>query len=310
LNEDILQKISVLVCFFNRPNALRRVLDSIKHRKDIDLYLAADGPRDLRDSKLIDQCWKELDSLNYAFSVKETLMSKENRGCKFGMVENIDWFFSNTSQGLILEDDCVPNDSFIDSINSLLNSDVSEKIMTISGTSYNLDSLNEKNYNFRLSKFLSVWGWGSWASSWKNYDLNIPDISEVIQNASNSIYGEGKSLDKMYFEKIFTHRFKEVQNGTLDTWDYSLLASSWRNNYLNLQSNFNSIINIGFTAEATHTSQRKPGWVSEHYDSSVQKSYSYSNYNNQQDQVIAKKVYGCNLKNVSKEFLKQTIRGS
>ena len=305
-----MQRISVLICFFNRPNALRTVLEAIKHRKDIDLYLAVDGPRNSRDSKLIAQCMLELESSDFRFEIKKTLNSKKNRGCKFGMVENIDWFFSNVSQGIILEDDCVPNDYFIDSVSDLLNSNLSEKIMTVSGTSYNIKFEKEKDCDFSLSKFLSVWGWGTWASSWKNYDLKIPDLHELVKIASDSIYGEHRSLHKFYFEKIFTQRFSEVENGILDTWDYSLLASSWRHNYFNLQSNVNSIINIGFTSEATHTSHARPSWVKQRFDLGERKSNLYSPYNSNEDQQIADRVYGCNMKNVSKEYLKQYIRGS
>ena len=308
MNEDILQRISVLVCFFNRPKALRSVLNAIKHRKDIDLYLAADGPRNLRDSELIDQCWNEIDSQNFQFKIRDSLKSKINRGCKFGMAENIDWFFSKTSHGIILEDDCVPNDYFINSTNVLLNTSFTEKVMTISGTNYKIETHNDIGSDFSLTRFLSVWGWGSWASSWKDYNMNIPDVREVVNDAANSIYGTSRKLEKTIFIKIFTQRFIEVQKGTLDTWDYSLLASSWRNKYFNLQSNFNSIINIGFTADATHTSQRKPNWVKEHYDINVRKSYSYSHYNNEIDKALAKTVYGCNFKNISKEFVKQAIR--
>ena len=52
-----MNKIPVLVTFFNRPTILEKLFDSIQNQENIELFFASDGARHKNDQNDIDQCW-------------------------------------------------------------------------------------------------------------------------------------------------------------------------------------------------------------------------------------------------------------
>jgi homospermidine synthase len=45
---------------------------------------------------------------------------KKNPGCKYAVSSAITWFFENEENGIILEDDCLPNQSFFGFVRNYL----------------------------------------------------------------------------------------------------------------------------------------------------------------------------------------------
>jgi hypothetical protein len=302
-----MQKLPVLVTFFNRPSHLEKLLISLKNLCNAEFYFSSDGPRTPKDKLNLELCLELIDRYFPNIPKGRFLQRDLNVGCKLGMKSNIDWFFDHVSYGIILEDDCIPNENFINLTGKMLLENFNNPVyMSINGTNF-YSRINSESA-FRETFFPMVWGWGTWASQWKRYELEIPDASAIIKSASNRIFGSKFSINKKYFENVFTTRFMEVERGLIDTWDYSLTASAWRHGIKSLQLNYNSILNIGFDSAATHTMSRKPSWV----------PISYAEVNNFGRQVqlidyesehwIIKNVYGAGLKQTIKNQVKRTIR--
>jgi hypothetical protein len=106
----------------------------------------------------------------------------------------------------------------------------------------------------------------------------------------------------------FQMRFTEVVRGKINTWDYSLMASAWRNDLVCLQTNYNMIINMGFGIDAAHTSGKKPDWVPTNFRNQPNqiKSNSVDSEVLTYEKWILKNVYNCKLD----EFLKTQIKRS
>ena len=102
----------VLLIIFNRPALTRKVFESIGKARPHHLYVAADGPRpgQAEDEKRCRQSRAIIDSVDWDCEVR-TKYSAVNLGCGPGPATAITWFFENVDQGIILEDDCVPNGS-------------------------------------------------------------------------------------------------------------------------------------------------------------------------------------------------------
>src|SRR3989344_213807 len=103
----------ILFIIFNRPATTRRVFDEIKKIKPKQFFIAADGPRldnpeDTKNCQLTRDVVKDID---WSCEVK-TLFRDKNLGCGPGPVTAINWFFDNVEEGIILEDDCLPDQSF------------------------------------------------------------------------------------------------------------------------------------------------------------------------------------------------------
>src|SRR4051794_16793681 len=103
----------LLFIIFNRPDTTQKVFDQIKKAKPTRLYVAADGPRITRTSDYIlcKQTRNIVNDIDWDCEVK-TLFREKNLGCKEAVSSAITWFFENEEEGIILEDDCLPADSF------------------------------------------------------------------------------------------------------------------------------------------------------------------------------------------------------
>ncbi len=305
-----MSKLPVLVTFFNRPQILGQLLKKIHIQNDIKVFFACDGPRDEKDKELVDQCWGQVYKYFGRVKSKQSYSRSQNLGCKMAMKTNIDWFFSQNPYGVILEDDCIPNSDLFKYIGAgLISHRNSADIMSISGSDSLPQYLTPKTSLFRKSIFPMVWGWGTWAKKWSLYRVDIPDSKEIVELASESLFGKKFSLAKWQFENVFKMRFEEVNQGVIDTWDYSLVASTWRNNFKVLQVNANLVVNSGFNSQATHTKSLPPPWVPNDYTAPSSFNTIVPDYMNNSDLWLVPNVYNCGpvevMKNQVKKFLRQ-----
>lgn len=126
----------ILFLIFNRIETTQKVFLKIKELKPKYLYIAADGPRISKPEEK-DSCQKVrnyiLEQIDWNCNIK-TLFREKNLGCGKAVSEAINWFFNNVEEGIILEDDCLPNNSFFYFCEKMLNFYKTEnKIFMISG---------------------------------------------------------------------------------------------------------------------------------------------------------------------------------
>ncbi|MDD5363584.1 MAG: hypothetical protein PHN88_15790 [Ignavibacteria bacterium] len=239
----------ILFLIFNRPDTTYEVFECIRKVKPKKLFVSADGPRANKPGedekcRLTREVIKKIDwdcELHTDFS-------DVNLGCKKGVTKGINWFFSNVDEGIILEDDCLADESFFTLCSSLLEKyRDNENIMHIGGVNFQ-DGIKRGDASYYFSRLCHVWGWATWKRAWSNYDVEIKNydsgkydsvIGSVIPN------GEIRSYYKKYFEL--------VKNNLMDTWDFQWVWTVWSNNGLSIIPNENLVKNIGFGEEATHT---------------------------------------------------------
>ena len=105
---------AVLFLVFNRLDTSKQVFQAISQAKPPRLYVAADGARVSKEGESEKvQAVRDyiMQNIDWKCEVK-TLFRDENLGCKYAVSGAITWFFQNEEQGIILEDDCLPNQSF------------------------------------------------------------------------------------------------------------------------------------------------------------------------------------------------------
>ena len=165
---------AILILLFNRPETTIRVFDKISQIKPQRLYIASDGPRKNIDGEKekVKKVREIATRVDWPCEVK-TLFRNENLGCKKGVSSAITWFFEQEEQGIILEDDCVPNLDFFTFCESLLDRYAEdERVSVITGNNFqNNKWRGDASYYF--SKYNHCWGWASWRRSWKDYQGDI-----------------------------------------------------------------------------------------------------------------------------------------
>jgi len=105
-----------LLITFNRPAETRQVLEALRAVRPLRLFVANDGPRPTRplDAPRCTEVRSLVTQLvDWPCEVK-TLYQDENLGCRRGVQAALSWFFSQVDEGIILEDDIVPDPSFFD----------------------------------------------------------------------------------------------------------------------------------------------------------------------------------------------------
>ena len=249
-----LMKVPILFLIYNRSYEALRVMDAIKKYKPEKLYIAADGPKK-NQSKEKEECnyvrESVLREINWDCKIT-TLFRNENLGCKIAVSNALTWFFELEEEGIILEDDCLPNSSFFEFIEKMLEYyRFDSRIMHISGSNFQDGHLyNDDDYFF--SKYAYVWGWATWRRSWRYYNNQIQD-EELWIFKKNYL----KSIFPSIFERYYwSKKLKEVAKNKIDTWDYQWNYTLWKQGGLAVVPNYNLVENIGFNSKGTHTKNK------------------------------------------------------
>lgn len=237
---------AILFIIFKRKETALKVLEIIKQVKPKYLYIAADGWRDENEKiKCLETREAVLKAINFECEIK-TLFRDKNLGCCDGVAGAIQWFFENVEQGIILEDDCLPEISFFDYCEKLLNYyKDNERIMHITGDSPLDRKVGEASYYFATIQH--CWGWASWRRAWKYYDSTMKTISfKDMKKTLKKRYKDFNIRD--YWQNWF------YRTGDINTWDYQWTYSIISKDGICINPNLNMVSNIGFGADSTHTS--------------------------------------------------------
>lgn len=239
----------VLFMIFNRPDTTQKVFYAIRQAKPRQLFVAADGPRPDKKGEM-EKCQKARQiatSVDWDCKVK-TLFRDKNLGCKIAVSSAIDWFFENVEEGIILEDDCLPSQSFFWFCQELLEYYRDDtRIMHISGNNFQFGR-KIGNASYYFSKFGLIWGWATWKRAWRYYDVKMKTFSQFKdEDQIRNIFYDKKMQN--YYMKIFDKAYK----GEIDTWDYQWLYSRLINRGISIHPNINLVQNIGFGIDASHT---------------------------------------------------------
>jgi hypothetical protein len=164
----------------------------------------------------------------------------------------IQWFFQNEQEGIILEDDCLPDSSFFTFCQTLLafyRHDT--RVMHISGDNFQRGRIRGDG-SYYFSRFPHIWGWASWRRAWNFYDLPMKTYSRFIQQDQIHNIFRTRALQKMWLTS-----FDSITEHQLDTWDHQWTYAIFCQNGLCILPNKNLVSNIGFGEGAHHTSERK-----------------------------------------------------
>lgn len=297
-------KKPVLFIIFNRPETTKKVFAEIRKYKPAKLFVAADGPRENKagEKERCEQARKITENIDWPCKVKR-LYRKKNLGCKYAVSGAIDWFFENVEEGIILEDDCLPDSPFFTFCEKMLGMYRNDsKVMCISGDNFLPKSMQKKS-GYYFSKYVHIWGWATWRRAWKNYDVEMRDWLKIRNLRLLSKYFDN-FIEKVYWFTIFN----AVYDKKIDTWDYQFVYHTWKNEGLSIIPNTNLISNIGFDKDALHTKAINSPLSEMSTDKLKLDSKKVSiNINKKADNYSRKNVFGINLVNIAKQLIYYSV---
>lgn len=244
----------VLYVVFNRLETVKRTFEAIRKAAPAQLFIAADGPRDSHPGEE-EMCRSVrsyiLDHIDWKCEVKVRFQEK-NLGCRRAVSSAISWFFDHVEEGIILEDDCLPNEDFFRYAAAALEFYRNDPaVMHINGNILSNYVPDENNCAY-LYRYAHVWGWASWRRAWKFYDVDLKDFTP----------------QKIY--KIFPDdrkqaaRWNEILSNVIaakpgfNTWDFQWTYTVMVNQAWCVSPVRNLISNIG-TEQSTHNMENVAG---------------------------------------------------
>lgn len=277
--------IPVLICSYKRPKQLKTLLDLLVSIGIRRVYFFSDGGKiEFEDLPKVQECRVIFAEFSKHFDEADAFHSPLNLGCRKAIPAALDWFFERHSFGAVLEEDCVPDPFFFEYLAKSQETFVnSSDVFCISGTRNHggPDTGNCK------SIFPLIWGWATWADRWKKYKLDFRDSQTVTHWALERI---SMGVDSDLFGKLklkvmnlnWNQILRQAGNGSVDTWDYSLIATLWREQSYCVLPEKNLIVNVGFGPDATHTRSSRPKWVSVAASAPFSLDFSQSEYSTNQ----------------------------
>lgn len=241
----------VLFITFNRPETTAQVFEAIRKAKPKQLFVAADGPRagNRDDNASCEEVRRLATKVDWDCEL-ETLFRNDNIGCGRGPVEAINWFFDHVEQGIILEDDCLPSQSFFKFCEELLEKySTEDRVHSISGSNLLGDwSRNKDSYFFSIHA--GIWGWATWRRSWLKYDFNAAKWqNKNIRELFNFVF-TNENQRNVYIKALNETIEKK---GNICWWDYQFIFSRIVTSSFGIIPKTNLVRNIGFGDGATHT---------------------------------------------------------
>ncbi|MFN5032407.1 MAG: nucleotide-diphospho-sugar transferase [Flavobacteriia bacterium] len=178
-----------------------------------------------------------------------TNFREENAGCGKNVSEAITWFFEHVEEGIILEDDCIPNESFFQFCEVMLDRyrEV-EQVFMVGGNNFQNKPHTTNSYYF--SVYGHIWGWATWRRAWKNYRFQLNEYDSKLMRSSLK-----RNFKNIQIFDYWWNIFKQMNLDPIDTWDYQWSFCQWYFNGLSITPTINLVKNIGFGADATHTKE-------------------------------------------------------
>ncbi|MDO8495019.1 MAG: glycosyltransferase family 2 protein [bacterium] len=249
MSQDFKLTTPVAFMVFNRPGKTARVFEAIKKARPEKLYIIADGPRHEAEAIKCQEVRNIIEQgIDWPCQVFKNYADK-NLGCKKRISSGLDWLFANTEEAIIIEDDCLPDQSFFPFCQELLAKyRHDERIMHIGG--YNMAVKDQKfrcNESYYFSNIGLICGWATWRRAWQYYDVNVKKWPEIKKSGLLE-----RVLKNPPAVEHYNHLFDQYYAQTVDSWDTQWFFTRWTQGGLSIVPKTNLMTNIGFDTEGAH----------------------------------------------------------
>jgi len=244
-------KTPVVLFLFNRPECTRQVFAVIRQLRPRQLFVVADGPRPTHsdDPLLCQQARAIVSAPDWPCEVL-TNFASTNLGCGRRIVSGLDWVFEQVEEAILLEDDCLPDLSFIAFCEELLN-DYREdpRVMHIGGHNRLIAWLPDSSSYHATSQYGSPWGWATWRRAWQCFRRDAHNWRRLAEELTTTQLGWSQETQADFLIPFQTFTREKL----VDEWGIIWTLSKMLKGGLSLFPARNLISNVGFGPQATHT---------------------------------------------------------
>ena len=252
-------KTPVLLMVYIKPETTIKVVEKLKEINARKIYVSINIPPDnnTKDIKKNLEVKKIIQNINWNCKIFIKLR-KKHVSAYISYRDAINWFFKKEKEGIVLEDDTVPNKSFFMFCDKMLKRyRNNNKISQICGSSF-INQKVKRESSYFYSNYTLCWGYATWSRSIKDFDESMFNWPKIKKN--NYLY---KILNDKKFVSYWSEIFDTQFTKKFRAWDYIWLYSNWSKNKISIVPKKHLVANIGFVKDATHTKIKYKDWFHE-----------------------------------------------
>jgi GR25 family glycosyltransferase involved in LPS biosynthesis len=241
----------VVLFVYNRPEHTRKTLEALASNVLADkseLFIYSDGPKENSDEQTLEnirEVRKVIREKKWCGEVRIT-ESDTNIGLDPSIISGVTGILKKFEKIIVLEDDLMVSETFLVFMNRALELyRVDKKVMHISGHSF---PLFKKESGIYFLKYISPWGWATWADRWIHFENDNEKLYLELVNRGV----DWKDFNSGYGDEFRAQLISNV-NKIRDTWDIKWHSSVYLNNGLALFPKASLVKNLGFDSTGTHT---------------------------------------------------------
>lgn len=241
-------KVPVVIFGFNRPDAFKRLVDSLKTNDGLEernIIVYVDGPRNDGDRAKISQVIRLAGELT-----TNVIASSVNKGLAGSIIFGVSEVMKKYGMAIILEDDLVLMPSFLNYMDMALEKYKKEKsIFSICGYGLQIHRPTGYTGDVYLSRRSSSWGWATWADRWDSIDWELKDWN-LIKRSKEIRRGFNKGGSDMF------GMLCDYKEGKNNSWAIRFCFNQYLQNKYSVHPFRSLVANEGFGSDATNCRQK------------------------------------------------------
>lgn len=239
------------ICLFtyNRLNETRQTIEALKNNylaNQSNLYIFSDGPKNKVDKPKVETVRNYLSTVN-GFKSVLIIKAKENKGLANSIVNGVTQIFKKNGKVIVLEDDLITSQNFLDFMNRALNFyEDNVRVQSINGFSLKIKNRTHSHDVYFHARTFS-WGWGTWKNRWNTTMFDITSIKSyiktnpmILKQFNKACGNDMASMLKALFEK------------KIDSWYVLWVFNHFQNESVAAYPYLSKVTNIGFSKNGTH----------------------------------------------------------
>ncbi len=239
--------MNVLILFFNRPQSLQPVFDTVRQARPHHLFLYQDGPRGDRDLPGIEACREVVSHVDWPCEVHR-LYQEKNYGCDPSEFLAQRWALSIVDRCIFLEDDDIPSQSFFRFCDEMLERYKDDaRVSMVAG--FNTEDEWASPYDYLFTSTLSIWGWATWRRVVEQWDEHYTwlDNAETVARMEDVMRRRGDRMEMLRMARDHRASGKAF-------YETILWAHMMQTNTLAVMPTKNLVRNLGPAGDSVHFS--------------------------------------------------------
>jgi glycosyltransferase len=238
----------IAIFAFNRPDALQRMLNSLKSNpeyRESEKYFFIDGARTPDEqavvNKVIEIARKESDNV---------CCNPANIGLGSNIIQGVTTVLSKHDRVIVLEDDLVLMPGFLRFMNEGLTAfEKDNRILSVCGYSLKIKVPEGYASSVYMGDRASSWGWATWRDRWTKVDWTVKDWPEFSHD-KKAIIGFNRAGSDMF------SMLKDYMEGRNRSWAIRFCYHQYRHNLWSVHPIQSLVDNEGFGLAATNCRQK------------------------------------------------------